>query len=468
MAKFWYQPWGANMLKDQYDVVIVGSGATGLVAAIQAKELGLKPAVFEKMEKLGGNSNRASSGMNAAETNVQLRHGIVDSIDDFYNETYQGGGKLNDQDLLHYFTSHAALAVDWLFDHGIKLEDVTITGGMSRKRAHRPASTAPIGAFLIKHLLQVVQEDNVPVFNNTKVTQLLHDDVNRVTGVKLTDENGQERTVKSQAVLLATGGFGAAKDLIKKYRPDLVNYKTTNQEGATGDGLKLAEEVDGQLVDMNFIQIHPTVQQDNPHVYLIGEAVRGEGAILVNGQGERFINELETRKVVSAAITALPEKSAYLIFNQDVRDHAKAIDFYDSVGLVEHGETLEALAKKIGVPADKLTATVDRWNTVVADQHDADFGRTTGLNHQFTAGPFFAIHIAPAIHYSMGGLHIDPQTRVYDTNGRIIPGLYAAGEVAGGLHGNNRIGGNSIADTVIFGQQAGKQITRFVREYQGK
>ncbi|WP_283618266.1 flavocytochrome c [Ligilactobacillus hohenheimensis] len=468
MAKFWYQPWGANMLKDQYDVVIVGSGATGLVAAIQAKELGLKPAVFEKMEKLGGNSNRASSGMNAAETNVQLRHGIVDSIDDFYNETYQGGGKLNDQDLLHYFTSHAALAVDWLFDHGIKLEDVTITGGMSRKRAHRPASTAPIGAFLIKHLLQVVQEDNVPVFNNTKVTQLLHDDVNRVTGVKLTDENGQERTVKSQAVLLATGGFGAAKDLIKKYRPDLVNYKTTNQEGATGDGLKLAEEVDGQLVDMNFIQIHPTVQQDNPHVYLIGEAVRGEGAILVNGQGERFINELETRKVVSAAITALPEKSAYLIFNQDVRDHAKAIDFYDSVGLVEHGETLEALAKKIGVPADKLTATVDRWNTVVADQHDADFGRTTGLNHQFTAGPFFAIHIAPAIHYSMGGLHIDPQTRVYDTNGRIIPGLYAAGEVAGGLHGNNRIGGNSIADTVIFGQQAGKQITRFVREHQGK
>ena len=232
--------------------------------------------------------------------------------------------------------------------------------------------------------------------------------------------------------------------------------------------MKLAEEVDGQLVDMNFIQIHPTVQQDNPHVYLIGEAVRGEGAILVNGQGERFINELETRKVVSAAITALPEKSAYLIFNQDVRDHAKAIDFYDSVGLVEHGETLEALAKKIGVPADKLTATVDRWNTVVADQHDADFGRTTGLNHQFTAGPFFAIHIAPAIHYSMGGLHIDPQTRVYDTNGRIIPGLYAAGEVAGGLHGNNRIGGNSIADTVIFGQQAGKQITRFVREHQGK
>ena len=453
--KFIFEPWDISKLQSSYDVVIVGSGSTGLTAAIQAHESGLKPVVLEKMEKFGGNTNRASSGMNAAETNIQLHHGIVDNMDDFYKETYKGGGKLNDPELLKYFTSHSALAIDWLKDHGIELDELTFTGGMSKMRTHRPSSMAPIGAFLIKNLLKIAQDENLPVFNNVTVTKVNKEN-GRVNGVTVKTSEG-EKVINAKTVLLATGGFGAAQDIIKKYRPDLASYKTTNDPGATGDGIKLAEELGAQVVQMNLIQVHPTVQQDTPHAFLIGEAVRGEGGILVNGEGQRFVNELNTRKVVSNAITALPEHSAYLIFDKDIRSRVKAIEFYDSIGLVEHGSDLKELAEKINVPADKLETTVNNWNQMVAAGKDTDFDRKTGMERKISEAPYYAIHIAPAIHYTMGGIHIDSRTRVIDGNGDIIPGLLAAGEVAGGLHGNNRIGGNSIAETVIFGIQAGRE-----------
>lgn len=460
MAEF--QPTSVGKLENDYDVVIIGSGGTGLSAAIQANELGMKVAVLEKEEELGGNTNRASSGMNAAETNVQLHHGVIDNVADFYHETYKDGGRLNDKDMLGYFVYHTASAIDWLADHDIKLDDITITGGMSKKRTHRPASMAPIGGFLVKSLLKVVAQEDIPVFNKTKVTELRRADDGRVNGVKV-DADGITKIINAKAVILATGGFGASKEYIKRFRPDLESYKTTNQPGATGDGLKLAENVGAELMQMNLVQVHPTVQQDNPHVYLIGEAVRGEGAILVNAEGKRFVNELNTRKIVSNAITALPEHSAYLILDQGIRDHVKAIEFYDKVGLVVHGETIEDLAKKINVDPSNLKQTVATWNQAVENHDDAEFGRTTGMDRGITNPGFFAIHIAPAIHYTMGGIHITPKTQVLDGNGDIIKGLFAAGEVAGGLHGNNRVGGNSIAETIVFGRQAGQQVALYAR-----
>ena len=460
MAEF--QPTSVGKLENDYDVVIIGSGGTGLSAAIQANELGMKVAVLEKEEELGGNTNRASSGMNAAETNVQLHHGVIDNVADFYHETYKDGGRLNDKDMLGYFVYHTAPAIDWLADHDIKLDDITITGGMSKKRTHRPASMAPIGGFLVKSLLKLVAQEDIPVFNKTKVTELRRADDGRVNGVKV-DADGITKIINAKAVILATGGFGASKEYIKRFRPDLESYKTTNQPGATGDGLKLAENVGAELMQMNLVQVHPTVQQDNPHVYLIGEAVRGEGAILVNAEGKRFVNELNTRKIVSNAITALPEHSAYLILDQGIRDHVKAIEFYDKVGLVVHGETIEDLAKKINVDPSNLKQTVATWNQAVENHDDAEFGRTTGMDRGITNPGFFAIHIAPAIHYTMGGIHITPKTQVLDGNGDIIKGLFAAGEVAGGLHGNNRVGGNSIAETIVFGRQAGQQVALYAR-----
>ena len=457
-----FQPLSVSKLNDSYDVVIIGSGGTGLAAAIQANELGMKVAVLEKEEELGGNTNRASSGMNAAETNVQLKHGVIDNVADFYHETYKDGGRLNDKDMLGYFVYHTAPAVDWLADHDIKLDDITVTGGMSKKRTHRPASMAPIGGFLVKSLLGVVAKENIPVFNNTKVTKLLQAADGRINGVEV-KSGDLTKKVDAKAVILATGGFGASKEYIERFRPDLKDYKTTNQPGATGDGLKLAENVGAELMQMNLVQVHPTVQQDHPHVYLIGEAVRGEGAILVNAQGERFVNELNTRKIVSNAITALPEHSAYLIFDQGIRDRAKAIEFYDKTGLVVHGDTIEDLAQNLNMDPTTLKATVNTWDQAVSSHDDEQFHRTTGMDRGITKPGFFAIHIAPAIHYTMGGIHITPKTQVLDGNGDIIKGLYAAGEVAGGLHGNNRVGGNSIAETIVFGRQAGQQVTLYAR-----
>ncbi|CAJ1230132.1 flavocytochrome c [Levilactobacillus zymae] len=461
--KFQFVPTDLAELQDRYDLVVIGSGGTGLVAAMQAHELGLKPVVLEKMPKLGGNTNRASSGMNAAETNVQLHNHVVDSYEEFYADTFKGGGQLNNPEMLRYFTSHSALAIDWLADHGIVLDDLTVTGGMQKKRTHRPSSMAPIGGFLVTELLKQIQAEKVPVFTNVTVTKLNVTD-DKVTGVTVKDEQADGVQIAADAVVLATGGFGANQKLIGKYREDLVGYNTTNQPGATGDGIELATAAGAALVDMDQIQVHPTVQQDTDHAFLIGEAVRGEGAILVGADGKRFVNELDTRKNVTNAINQLPEKSAYLIFDTGIRSRVKAVEFYDHIGLVKHGDSIADLAQTLNMDADTLSSTVTTWNQAVAGQNDTDFGRNMGMDRDISAGPFFAIHIAPAIHYTMGGIKINAQTQVLKEDGTTLSGLFAAGEVAGGLHGNNRIGGNSIAETVVFGRQAGEQVYTYLKD----
>lgn len=461
MAESQFKPAPINQVHPYYDLVVIGSGGAGLTAALQAHELGLSVCILEKMPQVGGNTNRASSGMNAAETQVQLDHHIVDSMDAFYDETLKGGGGQNNKELLRYFTDHSALAIDWLAHHGVILNELTITGGMSTMRTHRPASKAAIGGFLVKSLLHLVVQEGIQVFTRVKVTDLIVEN-GKVDGVKARFSD-QKIVVAARAVLLATGGFAANQELLTKYRPDLKGYKTTNQPGATGDGILLAQQVGAKLVDMDQVQVHPTVQQDTDHPYLIGEAVRGEGAILVNKAGQRFTNELDTRKNVTARIDALHEGGAYLIFDQGIRQQVKAVDFYDSVGLVMHGDNLGELAQTAGLDSNNLEKTVTQWNQAVKEGQDSEFNRTTGMDRDISHGPFYAIHIAPAVHYTMGGVAINKQTQVLNEAGKAIPGLLAAGEIAGGLHGNNRIGGNSIAETVIFGRQAGQQAFRFVK-----
>ncbi|EAC5434152.1 flavocytochrome c, partial [Listeria monocytogenes] len=316
-------------MKKEYDIIIVGSGGAGMSAAIEAKDAGLNPVIFEKMPVVGGNTNKASSGMNASETKFQKEQGIDDSNDAFYEETLKGGHGTNDKELLRYFVDHSADAIDWLDSLDIPLNNLTITGGMSTKRTHRPEDGSAVGEYLVKGLSENVQKREIPVFVNSDVKSLVKED-NQVTGIKVSVEGQAEKEITGKAVVVATGGFGASEELIESVRPDLKGIVTTNQEGSTGDGIKMIEAVGGYTVDMDQIQVHPTVQQDKG--VLIGEAVRGEGAILVDYKGNRFVNELDTRDNVTAAINNLSEKAAYLIFDQGVRDRATAIEFYAKQG----------------------------------------------------------------------------------------------------------------------------------------
>ncbi len=331
---------------------------------------------------------------------------------------------------------------------------------MSVKRAHRPSSAPAIGGYLIHHLVDDLTQKQVPILCQTKVVNIMRMESG---DFQLIAENqaGDRQTLRSATVILATGGFSASQDLIAHYRPDLLHYRTTNQPGATGDGLRLAQQLGAQLIDMAEVQVHPTVYQDSARTFLIGETVRGEGAILVNHQGRRFVNELATRKEVTAAINAQSPANAFLIFNQSLINRVVAVQFYDQIGLVTHGATFAELADQLKIPQAALDTTMATWQTVVHQQHDAEFGRTTGLVDDFATGPFAAIPVAPAVHYTMGGVKVNVETQVLDNQQQPIAGLYAAGETVGGLHGNNRLGGNSIAETVVFGLAAARQIENY-------
>lgn len=446
-------------LKDKYDIIIVGSGGAGMSAAIQAKEAGANPVIFEKMPIAGGNTLKASAGMNASQTTFQKEQGIEDSNDLFFEESLKGGGGTNDQELLRYFVDHSADAIDWLDSMGITLDNLTTTGGMSEKRTHRPTDGSAVGEYLVDGLLRNIHEREIPLFVNADVTKINQTE-DQISGVTVTIE-GTEKVINADAVIVATGGFGANMDLVVENKPELKGYVSTNQEGSTGDGIKMIQSLGGQTVDLDQIQIHPTVDQTKS--LLITEAVRGEGAILVNQAGQRFFNEMETRDKVSAAIIALPEQSAYLIFDAGVKERVKAIDFYEKQGLTVKADTPEALAKAIETPEEALKATLDTWNKAVADKKDDAFKRETAMDNDLSQGPFYAIKIAPGIHHTMGGVKINTNAQVINTENVVIPGLYAAGEVTGGLHGNNRIGGNAVADIIIFGRQAGEQAASFIK-----
>ena len=488
------------------DIVIVGAGGAGMTAAITAAEAGRSVVIVESQAMVGGNSVRATGGMNAAKTPAQDENefneaagvektletaasewadneaitalantvaeqwaayqanpeGYFDSVELMELDTLIGGHGINDPALVEALCSNSADAIDWLAEQGIELTSVSSFGGASVKRIHRPVDsegkTISVGSYMIPLLQSKCEELGVEILLNTTANKILTDADGAAVGIEATDKNGAAVTVNAKAVILATGGFGANLDMVVEYKPDLAGFMTTNAPGAQGQGIDMAVAIGAGTVDMDQIQIHPTVEANT--AALITEGLRGDGAILVNAEGNRFTDEVGTRDVVSAAEIAQTGSYSWLVIDQAMVDASSVIQGYIKNGYTVSGETYEELAEAMGVDAAAFAATMEKWNAAVAAGVDEEFGRTSFANPLDTA-PYYAIKVTAGIHHTMGGLTINPQTQVLAGDGTVIDGLYAAGEVTGGVHGGNRLGGNAVADFTVFGRIAGEQAAAY-------
>jgi len=442
------------------DLVVIGSGGTGLTAALRALDAGLRVIVLEKMPITGGNTQLAAGGMNAADTKPQAAMKIADSWKSMYDDTMKGGKNLGDPALVEILAKQSSASIDWLLSVGADMNGVGRMAGASVDRTHRPKGGDAVGHNIVHALRQAAIGKKLDIRSDCQVLKILQAPNRRVTGVIVRNKYGEVFSVQAPAVVLATGGFSANLARVASYQPGYARFSSTNQPGATGDGLDLGTDVGGVLIGMEHIQIHPT--QAAGSKILITEAVRGNGAILVNRDGKRFVNELTTRDAASAAVIAQPGGSAFLIFDQGIRKSLKQIEGYYHLDLVKEAATPEALGQAIGANGANLAQTIDAYNGYQASRNDVQFKRPD-LPRPIRTGPFVALEIKPGIHYTMGGLLIDAKTQVLDAGKRPIAGLFAGGEVTGGVHGANRLGGNSISETITFGHIAAAQAAAYVK-----
>ncbi|MCL2889377.1 MAG: flavocytochrome c, partial [Eggerthellaceae bacterium] len=425
-----------NSSVETFDIIIVGAGGAGMNAAISAHDLGAKVLLLEKMTVVGGNTNYAEVGMNASETAVQAKEGVTDSKELFAQETFEGGRKMANIELVNFLCYNSNAAIERLNDRGMPLTKLGITGGMSVPRAHRPGDGSAVGAYFVQHLAALCSQKGIGALTDADVKEILVEN-GKVVGVKVVND-GKTQMYFAPAIILTTGGFGANHKKLAEYRPELIDAVTTNQPGTQGDGIAMAEAIGAATVDMKEIQVHPTVEQGS--ATLLSEGIRGDGAILVNAEGNRFIDELKTRDVVSAAEWEQTDGFAYAIFDHTTYLGNPSIENkFVKNDLVLIGNTFEELSEKMGADKENFLDTMTAYNSAIKDNKPDPFGRASA-RLLIEKAPYYAVKIAPGIHHTMGGLCIDIQTRVLNANGEPIPGLFAAGEVTGGIHGGNRIG----------------------------
>ena len=493
----------AKDIEETVDVVVVGAGGAGMTAAITATDAGKKVIVVESQPIAGGNSVRSTGGMNAAKTPYQDKNefkeaagvektlataaekfadnetitalaatvksqwdayqanpqGYFDSVELMELDTMIGGKGKNNPELVKALAENSADAIEWLASIGAEVKNVGAFGGASVKRIHRPVNAdgkvTAVGAYIVPILEKNLQDRNVQFLFDTTANEIIMKD-GKAVGIKGTGKDGHKVTINAKSVVIATGGFGANAEMVEKYKPELKGFATTNAEGAQGQGIDMATAAGAATVDMDQIQIHPTVHiEEDGNAHLITEGLRGDGAILVNTEGKRFYDEVSTRDKVSAAIIEQTDKSAWLIVDQAMVDKSAVIAGYIKSGYTVTGATYEELAKAMGVDEATFTSTMNTWNQAVEAKSDAEFGRTSFAN-PLTTAPYYAIKITPAVHHTMGGIVINPKAEVLNEKGEAISGLYAAGEVTGGVHGANRLGGNAVADFVVFGRISGQ------------
>lgn len=482
-------PLHLEQLDGVHVIAIVGSGFAGMAAALESVEKGaaVRVIVLEKEAKVGGNSAKASSGINA----VTCEAG--DSIEAFIKDTISSGGlEFCEHRLVETLARDSEDGLRWLTSFGVDLNASVKLGGHSHARTRYPSSGRPVGATVIGRLKEAMErEPRIQVITQAKVTRLSYSNKTQsVNGLfflsPLTESEdgagGSETHVKHKeyflpaaSIVLASGGFAANTELIHQVAPEVASLPTTNGPWAQGDGLFMAREIGAAISDLSLVQVHPTafVNKAEPESssvnavnstrdrILAPERMRGAGAVLLNDQGRRFVDELETRAVVTKAMLQLPNRTAWMVLPQHVAPQCggdKVLGFYVAKGLMTVLANVHEAAKFMNIPEDDLITELAA-SPSFSSCTDSDSSPCNNVGVQDVG--LYVARVSPAIHYTMGGVAIDEEARVLDRDGLAIPGLYAAGEVTGGVHGKNRLGGNSLLECCVYGRRAGKNAAAF-------
>ncbi|KAG6812550.1 hypothetical protein H0H92_002319 [Tricholoma furcatifolium] len=460
-------------------VIVVGGGLAGLSAAHTLLERGANVLLLDKQGFMGGNSTKATSGINGAGTQSQQALGIPDNAKIFFEDTKRSARDLARDDLIQVLTGRSGDAVNWLQDKfGLDLSKVSRLGGHSQPRTHRGDAQFPGMVITYAQMerledLSVSTPERVRIIKKARVTKLVKDESGSVVGVEYL-HSGKTETAYGP-VILATGGYAAdftEDSLLRKHRPELWDLPTTNGDHCTGDGQKLAMAIGAHGIDLEKVQVHPTglVDPNEPNAkvkFLAAEALRGCGGLLLDSKGKRFVDELQHRDYVTGKMWENKNHPIRLVLNgaasKEIEWHCK---HYVGRGLMKRCENGAALAKEFGLEPSVLKKTFEDYNKSVRTKQDP-FGKKF-FQGEWTFDDFFHIAImTPVLHYTMGGLEIDPESRVLDKSGKPIAGLFAAGEVAGGVHGANRLGGSSLLGCVVFGRVSGDSAAAYLLQAAG-
>ena len=447
-----------------YDVVVIGAGGAGFSAAITARNAGANVVLLEKMPAVGGNSLISGAEMNVAKNWVQPKLGINDDSPELHaQDTFKGGDGKGDMKVINVMTHEALDAAKWCRDYlGVRFEDDNLFffGGHSRKRALIPVGHT--GTEFIAKFQAKADELGIPVITNMKAEELIKDKDGRVVGVKATMD-GSEYTFNAKGgVVLATGGFGANPEMVKKYNPKIdERFKTTDAPGSTGEALYMAERAGAELVNMGYIQTYPICDPLSGAIELIADA-RFDGAIMLNQEGKRFVEELQRRDVLSEAILNQTGQYCWVLWNDNigkisntVKAHANEYEAFTKQGIMTTCDDLKCIADFTKIPFDQLQKTVKRVSDMAGKGNDKDFNHRAGLM-DMQQGKYYVIKAVPSTHHTMGGVRINEKAEALTAEGKVIPGLWAAGEVTGVTHGTNRLGGNAYTDIIVFGRIAGE------------
>lgn len=444
-----------EIIEIEKDVVIIGSGGAGISAAATIHELNGSVVIVEKMPYYGGNTLRAGGTMNAVDPIRQKRQGIEDSIELYIQQTYDFGGQKGDLKLIQTLAENALDARNWLSSYGGKWSEYVYQtiGGLWPRSMDVNVYGDTLNMYLDPLLKAVLSDEENDLLLNVKATAILMDE-GVVKGIEAesTIDGTKYRIYGKKGVLIATGGYSANLEMVRLFNSN-IPLNTSNHIGATGDGIILAQQVNAALVGMDAIQIHP---HGNPQSGLLQSEIAGNvtDSIYINVDGKRFVNEQATWQEISEAVLNQPNKIMYSIYDaaQNIQDKMQAISEFR---LIE-ADSIGSLATKLGIDETSLKNTIQTYNTAILQGSEDAFGKNLG--HPIEQAPFYACLLTPVYHYTMGGIQINEQAQVISIDHQVIPHLYAAGEVTGGIHGDNRLGGNAMTDNTVFGRIAGQNL----------